>query len=102
MAFQALQEELQARRESAAEAVRRERTFAEIRIRLLKRSAEAAKAVVAVEPEARHLAEVLVLVPDLARIEGEEHAKLRRPAVACVEFEAQGAETRRLNLELPF
>ena len=95
MAVEVRQEHLQARREAGAEALRRHQAFAE----LARRSPSAlppiaAEAVVDVEPEARQLAEIDVIRPDLARIALEEDAEIVRPAGAG--FDVEHCEACRL------
>ena len=89
MPFEPLQEELQARREEAAELLRRELCLAEIVCRRREHLAERAELGVPVEPELRHRAEIAVAAPGLARIALDEHAEFGRPAGTRIEVESR-------------
>ena len=94
VALQALQEELQARREEAPEFFRRELSSRNSEVAWLSDAAEVAKALVPLQPEARRLAEIGVARPDLARIFFEQRTQLRRPRLAHVEFKGHRLDCR--------
>ncbi len=59
--------------------------FAEILADILQFAAEAAELIMDMEPETRHLAEIDVVRPNLARIGVEEYPEVVRPAFSGIE-----------------
>ena len=89
-----LQQELQPRHKLAREFGRRQRAVAELRLDGADHGGQLAKHVVARQPEARHLAQIGVALPLLARETRDQHAQLLRPAAAARQrevFEVGGA-----------
>ena len=81
------QQELQPRHELAREFGRRQRALAELRLDRLDHTGQFAKHGVARQPEPRHLAEIGVALPLLARITRDQHAQIVRPAAAAGQSE---------------
>ena len=90
MAVEVRQEHVEARREPGAEMGRRHPPLAEFAGRGVELAGEAAEAVVDVEPELRHRADLVARRPGRAREAVEEEPQLVRPAGAGFEVEGRG------------
>ena len=102
VAVQMGQHRLQARRQPRPELLGGQAAFAELGRRRGERAAEVAEAVVDLQPEARHRAEIGVTGPDLARVAVKEQPEIGRPALSGIEVERHGASMDcRVDRETP-
>jgi hypothetical protein len=81
------EQKLKPRHELARKFHRRKRAVAELHFNRRDHDGQFAKHGVARQPEARHLAEIGVAFPLLARVTRDQHAQILRPAVAAGERE---------------